>query len=115
MQSLLPPATSSGIANNYLVNYKTGLSNWTTTNRIDYTINSKQTFSVVLAWGRQATTAPAAVTISSTSNGMPPPFGSTQQFTPKTKVFLFEHNYAISPQNHEPAEVWLWQVPEHWV
>jgi len=98
MQSLLPPVTSSGIANNYLVNYKTGLSNWTTTNRIDYTINSKQTFSVVLAWGRQATTAPAAVTISPTTNGMPPPFGSTQQFTPKTKVFLFEHTYAISPR-----------------
>jgi hypothetical protein len=96
MQALLPAPTTSGIANNYLVNYKTGLSNWTTTNRIDYTINNKQAISVVLAWGRQATTAPAAVTISSTSNGLPPPFGSTQQFTPKTKVFLFEHTYAIT-------------------
>lgn len=98
MQSLLPAPTGSGIANNYLVNYKTGLSNWTTTNRIDYTINSKQTLSVVLAWGRQATTGPAAVTVSSSSNGMPPPFGSSQQFTPKTKVFLFEHTYAVTPR-----------------
>jgi len=96
MQSLLPAPTTSGINNNYLVNYKTGLSNWTTTNRIDYTINNKQAISLVLAWGRQATTAPAAVTVSSTANGMPPPFGSTQQFTPKTKVFLFEHTYAIN-------------------
>jgi hypothetical protein len=96
MQSLLPPPTTGGISNNYVVNYKTGLSNWTTTNRVDYTINNKQAISVVLAWGRQATTAPGAVSISSTSNGLPPPFGSTQQFTPKTKVFLFEHTYAIS-------------------
>jgi len=58
-------------------------------------------FSLILsACGGEATatTAPAAVTISPTTNGMPPPFGSTQQFTPKTKVFLFEHTYAISPR-----------------
>jgi hypothetical protein len=96
LQSYLPTPTNSQLSNNYVVNYKTGLSNWTTTNRIDYTINSKQTFSAVLAWGRQATTAPAAVTISSTTNGLPPPYISTQQFTPRTKVFLFEHTYAIS-------------------
>lgn len=98
MQSYLPQPINNNVNNNYLVNYKTGLNNWTTTNRIDWTINDKQTFSAVLAWGRQATTAPAAVTISSTSNGMPPPYISSQQFAPKTKVFLFEHTYAISPR-----------------
>jgi hypothetical protein len=98
MQSYLPQPINNGINNNYLVNYKTGLNNWTTTNRIDWTINQKQTFSAVLAWGRQATTGPAAVSISSTSNGMPPPYISSQQFAPKTKVFLFEHTYSISPR-----------------
>jgi hypothetical protein len=96
MQSYLPQPTTSGVSNNYLVNYKTGLSNWTTTNRIDYTINQKQALSVVLAWGRQSTTAPAAVSISSTTNGLPPPYISTQQFAPKTKVFLLEHTYSIT-------------------
>jgi hypothetical protein len=98
MQSYLPAPTTSGISNNYVVNYRTGLSNWTTTNRIDYTINNKQQLSVVLAWGRQSTTAPAAVTVSSTSNGLPPPYISSQQFAPKTKVFLIEHTYSITPR-----------------
>ena len=97
MQSYLPNPINDSVNNNYLVNYKTGLNNWTTTNRIDWTITQKQTFSAVLAWGRQATTAPAAVTVSSTSNGLPPPYISSQQFAPKTKVFLFEHTYAITP------------------
>jgi hypothetical protein len=95
MESYLPLPTNNNVSNNYLVNYKTGLSNWTTTNRIDYTITQKQALSVVLAWGRQATTAPAAVTVSSTANGLLPPYISSQQFSPKTKVFLFEHTYAI--------------------
>src|SRR6185295_10795439 len=99
MQSFLPAPINSELANNYVTNYSTGLNNWTTTNRVDYTINAKQTFSAVLAWGRQATTGPAAVTVSSgsTTNGMPPPYISSQQFAPKTKVFLFEHTYAITP------------------
>jgi len=98
LQRFLPAPTSNDLANNYIVNYKTGLSNWTTTNRIDYTINQKQTISGVIAFGRQSTTAPAAVTVSSgsTTNGLPPPYISTQQFAPKTKVILFEHTYAIT-------------------
>ena len=95
MQSYLPQPINTAVNNNYLVNYRTGLSNWTTTNRIDYAINSKQSLSVVLAWGRQSTTAPAAVNISSTTNGLPPPYVSTQQFAPKTKVFLIEHDYTF--------------------
>ncbi len=98
MQSFLPLPTNNNLTNNYLVNYRTGLSNWTTTNRIDYTINQKQAISLVLAWGRQATTAPAAVSLNSTNvNGMPPPYISSQQFFPKTKVFEFEHTYALTP------------------
>jgi len=98
MQSFLPAPTNSNTTNNYLVNYRTGLSNWTTTNRIDFTINEKQAISVVLAWGRQSTTAPAAVSLNSTNvNGLPPPYISSQQFFPKTKVFEFEHTYAITP------------------
>src|SRR5260370_42029681 len=88
LQKYLPAPTSNDVTNNYIVNYKTGLSNWTTTNRIDYTINQKQTISGVIAFGRQSTTTPAAVNDSSgtTTNGMPPPYISSHQFAPKTTV-----------------------------
>ena len=97
MESYLPPPINSDVNNNYLVNYRTGLSNWTTTNRIDYAISPRQNLSAVLAWGRQATTGPAAVSVSSSSNGLPPPYISTQQFSPKTKVFLFEYDFTFKP------------------
>ncbi len=97
LESYLPQPTNANLNNNYLTNQKTGLNNWTTTNRIDWTINAKQTFSTVLAWGRQASTGPSAVTVSSTANGLPAPYISAQAFTPRTKVFLFEHTYAITP------------------
>lgn len=98
LQKALPQPINGDETNNYISGYKTGLSNWTTTNRIDWTISPKQNFSAVIAFGRQATTGPAAVNISSNSNGMPPPYGSTQQFTPKTKVILLEHTYTITPR-----------------
>ena len=99
MQSFLPTPIPGLITNNYIVNYKTGLSNWTTTNRIDYELNDKMNLSVVMAWGRQATTAPAGVNINSqNTNGMPAPYISSQQFTPRSKVFLLEYNYTITPR-----------------
>ena len=84
LQSYLPQPINNFTSNNYLVNYRTGLSNYTTTNRIDYAINSKQNLSVVLAWGRQSTTAPAAVTVSSTTNGLPPPSSWSSMTTPSS-------------------------------
>ncbi|MDE1163314.1 MAG: TonB-dependent receptor [Acidobacteriaceae bacterium] len=97
MQSFLP-ASNGLVDNNYVVNYKTGLNNWSASGRIDYDISTKQRLSVVLAWGRQATTAPAAVSTSAgqSSNGLPAPYISSQQFSPKTKVFLAEDTYTIN-------------------
>jgi hypothetical protein len=99
LQSFLPDAIPGSTTNNYVTNYKTGLSNWTTTNRVDYSLSEKHTMSAVVAFGRQATTAPSAVTVTSgsTSNGLPAPYISSQQFSPKTKVLLFEDIYTIRP------------------
>ncbi|WP_419805270.1 carboxypeptidase regulatory-like domain-containing protein [Terriglobus sp.] len=97
LQSYLPQPINNNLTNNYLVNYRTGLSNWSTANRIDYTINSRQTINAILSWGRQASAGPSAVSINSSSNnGAPPPYISSQAFAPKTKVFLLEHDFTIS-------------------
>lgn len=100
MQKFLPNPINSNTTNNYLASYKTGLNNWNAMGRVDYHITSKQDLSVVLAWGRQSTTAPAAVSTSSgaSSNAMLPPYISSQQFAPKTKVFLIEHTYTVTPR-----------------
>ena len=100
MQSFLPNPTNDSPSNNYVVNYNTGLSNWSTANRIDYHLSDRQSMSAVIAYGRQSTTAPAAVTVSSgsTTNGLPPPYISSQQFAPKTKVLLFEHDFTFTPK-----------------
>jgi hypothetical protein len=96
LQKFLPPLTNSNSTNNYLGGYNTGLSNWSTANRADYNLSSRHTMSLVGAYGRQATTAPGAVTISSTTNGAPAPYISTQQYAVKTHVFIFEDTYTIS-------------------
>ena len=98
MQKFLPAPVNSNAVDNYTPTYKTGLNNWNAMGRIDYAITSKQNLSVILAWGRQATTAPAGVSTSSgaSSNAAAPPYISSQQFAPKTKVFMFEHTYAVS-------------------
>jgi Carboxypeptidase regulatory-like domain/TonB-dependent Receptor Plug Domain len=96
LQKFLPPLTNSNSTNNYLGGYNTGLSNWSTANRLDYNLSSRHQLSLVGAYGRQATTAPGAVTISSTTNGAPQPYISTQQYAVKTHVFIFEDTYTIS-------------------
>ncbi|ADW70432.1 TonB-dependent receptor [Granulicella tundricola] len=100
LEKYLPIPTTGDLANNYVVNYHTGLNNWSTANRIDYHVSERQSISGVIAFGRQSTTAPSAVVVSSgtTTNGLPPPYISTQQFAPKTKVLLFEHDYTFTPK-----------------
>ena len=99
LESYLPAPTNNLVNNNYIVNYNTGLSNWSTANRIDYHLSDKQSMSGVIAYGRQSTTAPQSVVVSSgtATNGLPAPYISTQQFAPKTKVILFEHDYTFTP------------------
>ena len=100
LERFLPNPTFGTVNSNYVPNYNTGLSNWSTANRIDYKQSDRNSMNVVIAFGRQSTTGPAAVSVSqgSATNGLPVPYISTQQFAPKTKVFLFEDIYTISPK-----------------
>src|ERR1039458_4521213 len=47
MQSFLPAISSSGTGNNYVAANATGLSNWSTTSRVDYILSSHDTLSAL--------------------------------------------------------------------
>jgi hypothetical protein len=99
MNALLPPESmyaNQNPGNNFLAGLPFGLSNFTATGRVDYTMNSKNTMSIIIAAGRQAAIGPAAQTTSGRNNG-PLPFNYGQGYAPKTKTDIFEDTYAINP------------------
>jgi Carboxypeptidase regulatory-like domain len=99
MNALLPPANlyaNQTAGNNFLAGLPFGLSNFTTTNRLDYAISDKHNMSIIIAAGRQASIGPAAQTTAGRNNG-PLPFNYGQGYAPKTKTDIFEDTYTISP------------------
>jgi Carboxypeptidase regulatory-like domain/TonB-dependent Receptor Plug Domain len=99
IQKLLPPASAyanQNPTNNFLAGLPFGLSNFTTTNRIDWVVSPKHSMSLIGAAGRQASIGPAIQT-GTRSNG-PVPFNYGQGYAPKTKVFLFEDTYTVTPR-----------------
>lgn len=94
LQSLLPsiPGTVSG--NNYVAPNPTGLTNWSTTSRIDYNINSRDTLSVLGAVGRQASSVPVGQTTSGRNVG-PVPYNYGQAYAPKTAVWTMEETHVF--------------------
>jgi hypothetical protein len=98
INALLPPASmyaNQNPGNNFLAGLPFGLSNYTTTNRLDYAMSNKNNMSIVIAAGRQASVGPAAQTTTGRNNG-PPPFNYGQAYAPKTKTDIFEDTYAIN-------------------
>jgi hypothetical protein len=88
-------------ANNLLDGYASGLSNWYSTGRVDYNLNQKNQLSVIVAFGRQASTGFASVQHSSplpvTSNQLPPPFNTNQTYAPQTTVDMIKDVATITP------------------
>jgi len=78
---------------NYLNSYGWGLNNWSQTERLDYTISSKQNVSVIFAAGRQGLVGNAG---SQTTNVAPMPYEYAKSYRPVTKDFIFEHTYLIN-------------------
>jgi hypothetical protein len=75
------------------LNYGTpiGLANWYSTGRIDYDQNAKNQISLIIAFGRQASTGPNSV------SGMAPPFNVNQAYHPVTNIDIIKDTYTISP------------------
>jgi hypothetical protein len=103
MQKFLPPLANQNPTLNYIGGYNSGLDNWTATGKLDYTLTSKQSVSFLAGIGSQSTTGPARQTatssnVTTTFNQAPAPYIDVQQFNPKTKVYIFEHTYVLSPR-----------------
>jgi hypothetical protein len=99
INNLLPPASmyaNQNPGNNFLAGLPFGLSNFTATGRVDYTLSDKHSMSVIIAAGRQASVGPAAQTTSGRNNG-PLPFNYGQGYAPKTKTEIFEDTYEVNP------------------
>lgn len=90
----------SSYASNLATGYPSGLSNWYQTGRVDYTVSTKNLLSVIVAFGRQASTGFASVQHSNplpvTSNQMIPPFQTNQTYAPQTTVDMIKDVHTFS-------------------
>ncbi|WP_158819947.1 TonB-dependent receptor [Granulicella sp. S156] len=95
LQKFLPALTNQNPQNNYLAPNKTGLVNWSTTDRIDYVINPKDTLTMVAAIGRQASSNPVGQTTAGRNVG-PIPYNYGQTYAPKTAVGIIEEAHTFT-------------------
>jgi hypothetical protein len=95
MQSYIPALTNQNIQNNYIAANKTGLNNWSTTDRIDYVISPKDTLTMIGAIGRQASSNPVVQTTPGRNVG-PIPYNYDQAYAPKTAVGIIEETHTFS-------------------
>ncbi|HZL25170.1 MAG TPA: TonB-dependent receptor [Acidobacteriaceae bacterium] len=96
LQSFLPASIGTQAQNNYIAPNRTGLVNWSTTDRIDYVISPKHTLTMVAAIGRQASSNPVGQNTSGRNVG-PVPYNYGQTYAPKTAVGVIEETYTITP------------------
>ena len=96
LQSYIPTLSSQEPQDNYNAANGTGLSNWSTTDRIDYNISQKNTLTLLTAIGRQASSVPVGQTSSSRNVG-PVPYNYGQAYAPKTAVGIIEDTYILTP------------------
>jgi hypothetical protein len=95
LQKYIPTLTNQNVTNNYLSQNKTGLTNFSTTDRIDYVIGSKDTLTFVAAIGRQASSNPVAQTTTGRNVG-PIPYNYGQAYAPKTAVGVIEESHVFT-------------------
>ena len=96
MSALLPSITSTSTGNNYIAANLTGLTNWSTTSRIDYLVTPRDTITLLSAIGRQASSVPVGQTTSGRNVG-PVPYNYGQAYAPKTAVWSVEETHVFSP------------------
>ncbi len=89
-------------SNNIVTGYPSGLSNWYQGGRVDYDMSSKNQVSLIIAFGRQASTGPNA---SGAANQLGPPFNTSQSYTPKTNVDIVKDTYTINSHMVNQAAV----------
>lgn len=95
MQSFLPSGISTALQNNFVAPNRTGLTNWSTTDRIDVAFSAKDTLTLLAAIGRQASSNPVGQTVTGRNVG-PIPYNFGQTFAPKTAVGIIEETHVFS-------------------
>ena len=96
MQSFLPSGIGTALQNNYVSQNRSGLTNWSTTDRIDLNLSAKDTVSMVGAIGRQASSNPVGQTTTGRNVG-PVPYNYGQTYAPKTAVGVIEETHIFTP------------------
>ncbi|MGO8759016.1 MAG: TonB-dependent receptor [Terracidiphilus sp.] len=84
----------SAYSNNIVTGYNAGLSNWYQGGRIDYNMNQKNQISLIVAFGRQASTGSNA---SGAANALGPPFNTAQTYQPQTNIDILKDTWTITP------------------
>jgi hypothetical protein len=80
-------------SNNVVTGYPSGLANWYQGGRIDYIMSPRNQVSLIVAFGRQASTGPNS---SGATNQLGPPFNTNQAYTPKTTVDIVKDTFTIN-------------------
>jgi hypothetical protein len=97
MQKLLPQTgIGTALQNNYIAANATGLTNWSTTDRIDFLPTSSDTLTFIFADGRQASSNPVGQSTAGRNVG-PVPFSYGQTYAPKTAVGIIEETHIFTP------------------
>lgn len=87
-------ANQSLYTNNIAAGYSSGLSNWYQGGRLDYDMSQNDQISLIVAFGRQASTGPNA---SGAANALGPPFNTAQSYAPKTNIDILKDTWTINP------------------
>ena len=96
LQKYIPTLNNQNPTSNYISSNRSGLVNWSTTNRIDWNISQKDTLTLTAAIGRQASSFPVGQTTSGRNVG-PIPYNYGQVYAPKTAVGIIEHTHIFTP------------------
>lgn len=95
MQAGIPALINQNPTNNYVSQNPSALSNWSTTDRIDWAINHSDSLSLTAALGRQASSVPVGQTTAGRNTG-PVPYNYGQAYAPKTAVGIIEETHIFT-------------------
>jgi hypothetical protein len=87
------PYANSNSTNNFIGTYPYGVADWSTANKADWTISSKQTASLTVALGRQSTVGES----SQTTDDGPFPYRDAKAYNPRTALIILSHTFVITP------------------
>jgi hypothetical protein len=97
MMTALPQysgASQTQYGNNIAAGYKSGLSNWYQSGRLDYNQSEKHQISLIIAFGRQSV---AGAHGSGAVNALDTPFNTAQFYAPQTNIDILKDTWTINP------------------